>query len=176
MTCKRSQLRLESLAWVGILLVLTAAALLADAPAVSVQLDVSKATPRAVESETERRILSDYRLAWASIAQAVESNTSAPVQFLFVGPARKWLEATVANQRRSGLTTRYLNQSHTLQAVFYSPEGDVIELHDTAQYQMQVLDGGKVIHDDRVVQRYVVLMTPGADRWVIRQLVAVPRF
>ena len=56
------------------------------------------------------------------------------------------------------------------------PEGDVMELHDTAQYQLQIVDGDKTIHDERVVVRYVVLMTPGADRWVIRQLQAVPQF
>jgi len=148
----------------------------ADGPAVGVQMDISKAGPRAVENETERRILSDYRLAWTNIAQAMESNTPAPLQALFVGPAKKWLDDSVSSQQKSGLSSKYLNQNHRLQAVFYSPEGDVIELHDTAQYEMQVLDDGKVIHDDNVTHHYVVLMTPGADRWVIRQLVAVPQF
>ena len=45
-----------------------------------------------------------------------------------------------------------------------------------AQYQLQIRDGDKIIHDEHVVVHYVVLMTPGADRWVIRQLQAVPQF
>ena len=52
----------------------------------------------------------------------------------------------------------------------------MIELHDTAEYDLQVLDGDKTVHSEHVVLRYVVLMTPGADRWVIRQLQAVPEF
>ena len=52
----------------------------------------------------------------------------------------------------------------------------MIELHDTADYRLQILDGSKTIHDEHVVVHYVVLMTPGADRWVIRQLQSVPEF
>jgi hypothetical protein len=51
-----------------------------------------------------------------------------------------------------------------------------MELHDTAEYQLQLLDGSKVIHDENVVMHYVVLMTPAADRWVVRQLQAVQGF
>ncbi|MGB7603715.1 MAG: hypothetical protein WBM24_25680, partial [Candidatus Sulfotelmatobacter sp.] len=45
---------------------------------VQVQLDVRKASPRAVEDLTERGILRDYRLAWTSVAQAFEFNTFDP--------------------------------------------------------------------------------------------------
>jgi hypothetical protein len=147
----------------------------ADA-SVGLQLDVSKAGPRAVESETEQVILRDYRFAWTSIAQALEVNTLDPLQGPFVGIAKKELEDRVSSQRRTGLSTHYRDQTHKVQAVFYAPEGDVIELHDTAEYQVQVMDGNKSIHDERIVAHYVVLMNPAADRWVIRQLQAVPQF
>ena len=148
----------------------------AAGPAVGVELDASKAAPRAVEDQTKRRIEADYRFAWTSLAEAVEGNSSVPLQSLFVGSAKKWLTDKVASQQQSGLTTKYLNQSHKLEAVFYAPEGDVMELHDTTEYQVQVLDGGKVIYDQPVVARYIVLMTPGADRWVVRQLQSVAHF
>jgi hypothetical protein len=148
----------------------------AAGPAVGVELDVSKAAPRAVEDQTRRRIEADYRFAWKNLAEAVEGNSSVPLQSLFVGSANKWLTDTVASQQQSGLKTKYLNQNHKLDAVFYAPEGDVMELHDTAEYQMQVFDGGKVIYDQPVVAHYVVLMTPGADHWVVRQLQSVPHF
>jgi len=106
----------------------------------------------------------------------LESNSSAPVNGLFVGTANAWLTSAVTNQRNSGLSSRYLNQNHKVDAVFYAPEGDMIELHDTANYDLQIFDGGKSIHDEHVVVHYVVLMTPGADRWVVRQLQAVPQF
>ena len=143
---------------------------------VRLQLDVSKAGPRAVESETEQVILRDYRAAWTSIAQALEVNTLDPLQGPFVGMAKKELEDRVSSQRRNGLSSHYADQSHKVQAVFYAPEGDVIELHDTAEYQLQVMDGNKSIHDEHVVTHFVILMNPAADRWVIRQMQAVPQF
>jgi hypothetical protein len=148
----------------------------ADNSAARVQLDASKAAPRAIESQTEQVILRDYRFAWTSLAQALEFNTLDPLEGPLVGAAKKWLTDTVNGQQRTGLSSRYLDQNHKLQAVFYAPEGDVIELHDTADYVLQVFDGGKSIHDERVTVHYVVLMTPSADRWVIRQLQAVPQF
>jgi hypothetical protein len=144
--------------------------------AVKVQLDSTKAGPRSVESLTEQVILRDYRFAWTSIAQAIEFNTLDPLEGAFTGEAKQWLSQTVTNQQRSSLSQRYVDQNHKVQAMFYAPEGDVIELHDTAEYQLQILDGGKLIHEEHVVVHYVVLMTPAADRWVIRHLQAVPQF
>jgi hypothetical protein len=145
-------------------------------PSPQVVLNTSKAGPRSVESLTERAILRDFKFAWMNLDQALESSSTEPLSGLFAGTAGAWLNDAVASQRRSGLSSRYLNQSHKLEAVFYSPEGDMIELHDTADFQLQIFDGSKAIHDEHVVVHYVVLMTPGADRWVIRQLQAVPEF
>jgi hypothetical protein len=145
-------------------------------PDTQMHLEVSKAGPRQVEDLTERGILRDYRLAWKSLTQAFETNAIDPLEGPFAGEAKRTLRQTVLSQQHSGLSTHYVDQSHQVEAVFYAPEGDVMELHDTAQYQLQVSDGGKLIHDERVTMRYVVLMTPGADRWVIRQLQAVPSF
>ena len=141
-----------------------------------VVLNTSKAASRSVESLTESALLRDYKFAWLNLDQALESNSTGPLSGLFVGTAADWLNNAVASQRSSGFTSRYLNQNHRVEAVFYAPEGDIIELHDTADYQLQILDGSKIIHDEHVLVHYVVLMTPGADRWVIRQLQAVPEF
>jgi hypothetical protein len=161
-----------------ILIVLLASALYSDAAdsSVEVQLDTREAKPRAMESLTERGILRDYRFAWMSMAEALRSNVLAPLEGPFAGDAKEWLRETVLSQQHSGLSQRYAGQTHKLEAVFYAPEGDVMELHDTAEYQLQFLDGGKVIRDQHIVQHFVVLMIPGADHWVIRQLQAVPQF
>jgi hypothetical protein len=143
---------------------------------VEVQLDAKNAGPRPVESLTERGILRDYRFAWTSMTHALASNTVDPLAGAFSGEASRWLRQTIASQQKSGLSRRYLDQSHHLEVVFYAPEGDVMELHDTAQYESQIRDGDTTIHDEQVVVHYIVLMTPGADRWVIRQLQAVPQF
>jgi len=156
-------------------LVLLLPALAADT-AVQVQLDVKKAGPRTIENLTERGILRDYRRAWLSMSQALEANTLDPLEGPFAGDAKQWIKDTVLSQQRSGLNQKYLEQNHRLEAVFYAPEGDVMELHDTAEYRLQISDGGKLIQDEHVTVHYIVLMTPGADRWVIRQLQAVPQF
>jgi hypothetical protein len=57
--------------------------------------------------------------------------------------------------------------------VFYSPAGDVMQLRDRAQVDLQVLDGGKVIHEESANLVYTVLMTPGADRWLVREMQAM---
>ena len=147
----------------------------ADSP-VQVQLDATKAGPRAVEGLTERAVIRDYRTAWTRLAQALEFNSLDPIEGAFTGDAKRVLTATIASQQKSGLRQRYADQTHKLEAVFYAPEGDVIELHDTAEYQQQLLDGGKLIQNVRVAIHYVVLMTPSADGWVVRSFQAVPQF
>jgi hypothetical protein len=141
-----------------------------------VTLDVSKAAPRSVEGLTQRALLRDYKFAWTNLAEALEKNSRAPLNGLFVGKANTWLADKVSSQRRNGLSSHYSNQTHKVEAVFYAPEGDVIELHDTAEYDYQILDGAKSVHNEHAVVHYVVLMTPGADRWVVRQLQAVQHF
>jgi hypothetical protein len=159
-----------------LVLVLAGSHLFAADESPQMTLDVSKAAPRSVEQLTQRALLRDYKFAWANLALALESNSGSPLNGLFVGNAATWLNEAVNNQRSSGLTSRYLNQTHKVQAVFYSPEGDVVELHDTAEYDYQILDGSKTIHNEHATVHYVVLMTPGADRWVVRQLQAVQQF
>ncbi len=162
--------------WVLSLMVLLCVAAPADGPDISVQLDTAGAGPRKIEMQTESRLLADYRVAWADIALALNSNDTSPLQGVFIGTAKEWLEQTVASQRQSRVTTRYSNQSHRLRAVFYAQEGDLVVLHDTAEYERQVLADGKVVLQDGGTHHWVVVMTPGADRWMVRQLMEVPQF
>jgi hypothetical protein len=158
------------------LVLLSSSALFAADNSPQVTLDASKTSPRSVEGLTQRAIVRDYKFAWANLDVAMESNSAGPLNGLFAGSANDWLRETVSSQQRSGITSRYSNQRHKLEAVFYAPVGDVIELHDTAEYDFEINDGGKTIHNEHAIVHYVVLMTPGADRWVIRQLQAVPQF
>lgn len=141
-----------------------------------VTLNISKATPRQVEALTQTAILRDYKFAWANLASAEESNSVASLNGLFVGDANARITQEIKSQQKNGMSSRHSNQNHKVEAVFYSPEGDILELHDTAEYDFEVLDAGKTIHSEHAIVHYVVLMTPGADRWVIRHLQAVPQF
>lgn len=168
--------RFKNLSAAGCILLSAFVCAVAADSAPQVSLNTSKAGPRAVEELTEHSILRDYRLAWANLANAMESSSNGLLNGSFAGTAQNWLNDEIASQQQNGLSSRYLNQSHKVEAAFYSPEGDVIELHDTAGYDLQVLDGSKTVHNEHVVMRYVVLMTPGSDHWVVRQLQSVAQF
>jgi hypothetical protein len=72
--------------------------------------------------------------------------------------------------------TRYVDHGHKLEAFFYSPDGGALELHDTADLEIKVLDGNNLVHSERVTLRYIGLMTPAADHWEVRVLESVPSF
>ena len=57
---------------------------------------------------------------------------------------------------------------------FLSPAGDAMQLRDHADLEINVMDGQKVIHSEQVNLQYMVLMTPGADRWLVRDLEVAP--
>jgi len=147
-------------------------------PASTPQIEINTVNsgPRAMEALTQQNVVRHYGRAWQSLADAFDRNTLVSLNDYFVGAAKDQLTGTVKEQQRTGIHSRYLDQRHMVDVVFYAPEGDVVMLHDTMQCDLEVYDGDKSIHTEPAVLHYVVLMTPGADRWVIRQLQAVPQF
>jgi hypothetical protein len=129
-------------------------------------------SPRPIEDLTTKSVPRDYALAWQSLSQALQANQTGLLDAYFTGLAKQDLAQRINSQIKSGLQTRYADRGHKLDALFYSPAGDVMELRDHAQLDMQVLDGGKVIYDEQVNADLTVLMTPGADRWLVRQIQA----
>jgi hypothetical protein len=138
-----------------------------------VDLNADNIGPRQIEDLTSKSVPRDYALAWQSMEQAVAENNPGLLDAYFTGAAKQDLTQRVNSQIQSGLRTRYTDRGHKLDAIFYSPAGDAMELRDHAQLDMQVLDGSKVIHDEPVSAEYMVLMTPGADRWLVRQIQAI---
>jgi len=49
-----------------------------------------------------------------------------------------------------------------------------MQLFDQAQLEIQTYDGNKLIDTQNARHEYMVLMTPGADRWYVRDLEEVP--
>ena len=146
------------------------------APAPSVQFDISHIGPRQMEEITGRNIPRDWGRTWQTMAIAFDQNRPDLLGHYFTGFAQQKLSAAVAAQRKSGLRTRYIDHGHKLAAYFYSPDGGAIELHDTADLEIQVLDGNDLVHSERVTLHYVGLMTPAADHWEVRLLQSVPSF
>lgn len=138
-----------------------------------VSLNADNIGPRQIEDLTSKSVPRDYALAWQTMEQAVAQNQPGLLDGYFTGDAKQDFTDRVNSQIKSGLRTRYTDRGHKLEALFYSPAGDAMELRDQAQYDIQMLDGSKVIYEGPVTAEYIVLMTPGADRWLVRQLQAV---
>ncbi len=162
---------------IGLLLLAAVARLYGAAPnPPQVQFDTNSIGPRPIEDVTARNIPRDYGRAWQTLATALEQNRAGVLDQYFVGFARTKFGDAIAAQQKSGTRTRYIDHGHKLTAYFYSPDGGAMELHDTAQLEIQVLDGSTVLHDEQATIHYVTLMTPAADRWNVRLLEAVPNF
>jgi len=147
-----------------------------DAAGVKVEMSTEQAQPREVEDSTQKAIVRDYTAAWKAMEAALASNQDAGLAAQFSGNALQLLQDRVQQQKKSGLRTRFVDHGHKLSAIFYSPEGSAMELHDTAQLEIETLDGSKVHHSQPVTLHYVALMTTAEDRWKVRLLQGVPNF
>ena len=137
---------------------------------VQVAFDVSAATPRSVEDTTEAAIIRDYGAAWTVRNRALDQNRADLLNQAFVGVAQQKLAEKIRQQKSADLHVRTVDHGHKLQAVFYSPEGSAMELHDTANLEIQYLEGDRVVGSEQVTAHYVALMTVTEDRWKVRLL------
>ena len=135
-----------------------------------VRLNADNLDPRPIEDLTRQVVSRDYANAWESLAYALAGNRTDLLEGYFTGWARTNLSNRIADQRRTGIRTRYVDHGHTLEAIFYSPAGDAMQLRDQARLEIQTFDGDKLIDSEQVTLHYIVLMTPGADRWLVRDL------
>ena len=136
----------------------------------SVQVNVDHAVPREVDETVQQAVTRDYSSAWQALASALADNNPAALNDNFVGFALDKLTQRVKDQQHAGLKTRLVDRGHTVDAIFYSPEGSAIELHDTASIDTEILDGDTVIHTDHDQVHFYAVMTGAEDRWKVRVL------
>lgn len=149
------------------------AALFAQEPSVNVEPPNLQGS-RPLEPQTASAIVHDYTQAWQSLRTAFARNQPSALNQDFIGTAHDKLAETVAEQAKLGLETRYQDHSHDLQVVFYSPEGGSIEMTDKVRYDEQVLSNGKVLANQPMDARYLVVLTPSEGRWRVRLFQAEP--
>jgi hypothetical protein len=135
-------------------------------------LDISKAEPRQVEDATQQAIVRDYSKAWQNMSAALEQNRADLLAQSFTGFAKDKLTQAIDDQKKNGLKRKYIDRGHKVQVVFYSVEGSAMELRDTAQVEIQLLDGSKVVHSEQATVNYVALLTPTENSWKVRMLEA----
>lgn len=145
----------------------------ADTELPHVEFNADNIGPRQIEDLTTKSVPRDYGFAWQTMEQALDENRPGLLDGYFTGLAKQDLSDRVKLQAKSGMRTRYQDRGHKLEAIFYAPAGDAMQLRDRAQFDLQVLDGDKVIYEEPAHAEYIVLMTPGADRWMVRQMQAI---
>jgi hypothetical protein len=145
-----------------------------DHPAVRVE-PANSVGPRPLDKQTETAVIRDYLEAWQSFSGAFEQNQAALLDRDFTGTAKEKLADTIREQAKLGIRTRYQDSAHDLQLVVYSPEGLSIQLIDTVEYDVQIVDGRKVLPRLHVRARYVAVLTPTEVRWKVRVFQAEPQ-
>jgi hypothetical protein len=135
-----------------------------------VHLDATGLTPRPIEELTGTTIARHYALAWRDLTVALESGQAEGLGEEFVGFAKDRLTKRITEQNQAGMHVRIVDRGHHLKAVFYSTDGSAMQLLDQAQLEIQTFDGNKLLDTQNVPHKYMVLMTPGADRWYVRDL------
>lgn len=130
--------------------------------------------PRVLEDQTEKAAIRDYLQAWRSMGAALGNNRGDLLDASFVGNAKDKLKETIQQQTTLGMSTRYQDRAHDLTIVFYSPDGLSIEMEDKVDYDVEVIDQGKLQATRRVSAHYVVVMSPAEVRWRVRVFQAKP--
>lgn len=159
----------------GILCVVAALSAVVAAAQASVQVkppDVSG--PRTLEQQTATAAVHNYLQAWASLHSAFQNNDASLLDPDFIGTAKEKLSATIGQQDNLKIRTNYQDRAHTIQIVFYSPEGLSLELTDDVEYDLQLIDHDKPAASQHMKAHYIVVMTPSETRWKVRVFQAVP--
>jgi hypothetical protein len=131
--------------------------------------------PRALEAQTRTAVVRDYLAAWQSLDHALDANNASLLDADFTGIAREKLADTIADQQKLGLKVRYQDNKHDIKLIFYSPEGLSIQLLDTVEYDVQVLDHDKPQASQHVRTQYLAVLTPTEVRWKVRILQSTPQ-
>jgi len=124
--------------------------------------------PRTLQEQTASAVIRDYLQSWRSFSAALEQNRAGLLDSAFVGAAKDQLAATIMQQTKLGMRVKYQDRSHDIRIVFYSPEGQSVELIDKVEYDVQILDRDTVKATQRVTGRYIVVLTPAEVRWRVR--------
>jgi hypothetical protein len=144
-----------------------------DRPKVHVE-PTDSVGPRTLEKQTETAVVRDYLQAWHSLSGALEQNRADLLNADFVGTAKEKLSDTIKEQSKLGIQTRYTDKAHDVRLVFYSPEGLSIQLIDTVDYDVQLIDHEKPQITQHVRARYVAVLTPTEVQWKVRVFQAEP--
>jgi hypothetical protein len=124
--------------------------------------------PRTLEEQTAQAAIRDYLESWRSMSAALNENRAGLLDADFVGDARDKLAQAIRDQSAMAVRTDYQDRAHDVQIIFFSPEGLSIELSDTVDYDVQLMDHDKAMGTRHIHARYIVVLTPSELRWRVR--------
>ena len=130
--------------------------------------------PRTPEKQTATAVVRDYLQAWQTLSSALGQNRPDLLDRDFVGTAKLKLAQTIDDQAKLKIATQYRDTAHHIRLLFYSPEGLSMQLLDTVEYDVQIMDHNKVRAMQHVRSRYVAVLTPTEVRWKVRIFQAEP--
>jgi len=139
-----------------------------------VVLSADTLAPRPIEQRTGETLTHDYAQAWQDLTDCLNSNRTDLLNDYFTGQAKHRFIQRIGEQRRIGLRTQYVDHGHRVKAVFYSADGGAMQLEDQVQLEVKIFDRDQLLFSETSAQKFLVLMTPGADRWYVRSLQSVP--
>ncbi len=148
--------------------------LLSGFAAPTLRVDADGAGPRSLEDQTRTAVVRDYLQSWKSMSAALQENRADLLDTSYLGLAKEKLAEAVREQQELGIKTNYRDLSHHLRIVFYSPEGLSVQLLDTVEYDVQIVDHGQELAPQHVRARYVAVLTPTEVRWKVRVFQAQP--
>jgi hypothetical protein len=102
--------------------------------------------------------------------EAVSRLATISLQLPASAPAAAFSTSHFASQMGSGGMTLHVSHNPSQQ------KNKLAKLQDTAELQIQVLDGDKLLHSEDVTLHDVALMTAAENSWKVRVLEAVPGF
>src|SRR5262249_8572834 len=143
---------------------------------IQVRINAAQIAPRPLEEVVGRAIVQQYSRAWKNLETALDQNNTDLLNESFIGYAQDKLNAQIAAQKKNSLSTRYIDHGHQVDAILYSRDGSAVEMRDTAQLEIQYLDGSKVVTSEKATRHYVAVITLVDDRWKVRVLDSAPGF
>lgn len=124
--------------------------------------------PRPLQEQTAKAVVRDYLESWQSLSKALQQNQPDLLDRDFIGDAKEKIAGTIKEQAAAGLHTVYRDRSHDVKILFYSPEGLSVELADTVEYDVNVMNDDKSLATKQIHACYIVVLTPTEVRWRVR--------
>lgn len=146
----------------------------AQQPTVTIE-PLSLQGTRPLQEQTESAVVRDYIQSWQSLNAAFDDNQPNLLDQNFVGTARNRFTQAINERAAMGIHTRYVDHTHDIRIVFYSPEGLSIQLIDTVSYDEQIFTENRTLTSQKVSTRYVVVLTPDEVRWRVRIMQTSPQ-